>query len=340
MKFELLRRPRAYTEANDEVKLLRPQHRLLLALLVLAEGPVGIGDLGDQVWEGEEAPRDPSGRLHHLKMELTNALTRAEPTFPGVLTEDGCYRIPVTRQQVDVFRFHEQVLSAKAIRYDDARAARLWRAAISEWGPYRPTQRPVPLAGLPGQRAELLRHTLQAEYWTALLTCLEAELRLGRHEQLIPELTALRNADEASTQDLKLAGLLMRAHYSAGRVDAARTTFLQLCAELKAVSLKPSDELTHLYQQIRNGDPALDVRNGAPMSVIDLSLDETPAAPETSAIARDQASAPTAGEGPGQKKAESQAQPTQIFGNVTQSGAHSIVNQALNQFNTHNPDNT
>src|SRR4249920_1717144 len=121
MKFELLRRPRAYTDANDEVNLRQPLHRLLLALLILAEGPVRIGPLSEQLYEGEEnLPHDPVDRLYHVKKELSDALTEAEPAFPGVLKEDGCYRIPVTRPQVDVFRFRNQVLAARAVARDDA----------------------------------------------------------------------------------------------------------------------------------------------------------------------------------------------------------------------------
>lgn len=348
MKFELLRRPRAYTDANDEVNLLQPRHRLLLALLILAEGPVGTGRLSEQLYEGEEnPPRNPADRLYHVKMELSDALTEAEPAFPGVLTENGCYRIPATRQQVDVFRFHDQVLAARAVGRDDAQATQLWRAAISEWGPYRPGQRPVPLAELPGLRAELLRDTLQAEYRAALIACHTAELRLGHHEQLIPELTALRNADESSTQDEELAALLMLACYRSGRRDAARTTFLQLRDGLKEIGLEPSPKLARLYQQIRSGDPALDLRNGAPMSVVDPSLDETPIsqeAPDTAPGARRNTStsepnaAPSAG--PDQEKAETRAQPSRVFGDVHQYGDKSIVNQGQTQIIYQSPEDT
>ena len=340
MKFELLRRPRAYTDANDEVNLRQPLHRLLLALLILAEGPVRIGPLSEQLYEGENLPNDPVDRLYHVKMELSDALTEAEPAFPGVLKEDGCYRIPVTRLQVDVFRFRNEVLAARAVARDDTQAARLLRAAIDEWGPYRPGQRPVPLAGLPGLRAELLRNTLQAEYRAALIACLTAELRLGRHEELIPELTAWRNAGEGSSQDEELASLLMLACYRAGRRDAARATFQQLCDGLREIGLEPSSKLTQLYQQIRNGDPTLDLRNGAPMSVADPSLDETPVTPDTPPAAGYHAPASAPGVGPGQEKAEPQAQPVRIFGDVHQSGPNSTVNQALNQFNYHSPEDT
>jgi transcriptional activator len=350
VKFELLRRPRACTDANGEVHLAK-QSQLLLALLVLAEGPVDIRHLSEQLWEGEDnPPTDPVDRLYRVKKDLTDALEEAEPAFPGVRQEDRCYRIPVSRQQVDVFRFHDHVCAAKAAGRDDAQAVRLWRTAISEWGPYRPGQRPVPLAGLPGLRAELLRNGLQAEYRDVLIRCHKAELRLGRHVQLIPELTALLSADEASRQDEELAYLLMLACYRAGRRDAARTTFRQLRDGLRDIGLEPSARLTRLYERIRTGDPALDLMNGAPMSVADHSLDETLAAEETpdpQPSASDDASSAGPGAvpdaGPGradQAKAEAEERRGRLFGDVFQLGDNATSNQAYEQKFYESPEGT
>jgi hypothetical protein len=120
-----------------------------------------------------------------------------------------------------------------------------------------------------------------------------------------------------------------------------------VCDALKKIGLTPHAKLTRLYEQIRNGDPQLELRNGAPMSLTDPTLDETPIAAEAqdSPPADDEtesAAGPAAGPATRsrEKKPEPESGPGQLFGNNYQSGPNNQIYQAYHQTFHENPEAT
>ncbi|MEV7012877.1 BTAD domain-containing putative transcriptional regulator, partial [Streptosporangium sp. NPDC051022] len=105
--------------------------------------------------------------------------------------------------------------------------------------------------------AEQYRRRLYGRRRLALTTCLQAELRLGRHAQVLPELEDLAHADPV---DEAIAALLMSAYYRAGRQAEAMHTFARTRARLREdLGADPGKDLTRLYERILTHDPDLDI---------------------------------------------------------------------------------
>ncbi|MFG1944867.1 BTAD domain-containing putative transcriptional regulator [Nonomuraea sp. NPDC048826] len=260
MRYQLLNGMEAY-RGDRPVPLGDRQQRLLLALLLLAEGqPVTIERLITKVW-GEPGIRAARRVLSHYASDLRTRLGRTSSGGLVVPMYDNGYRVVVERDQVDALRFRDRVKSAwPLLRQDDEQAARLLRDALQQWEPDGP--RPgEPLAGLPGPGAEEARLRLLEEYRAALLACLEAELRLGQHARLVPELQDLVHAWPL---DEEAARLLMLAHYRVGRATDSLAAYEDLRRRLRdEVGNDPGTRVKELQQLILRQDPVLDPPPGA-----------------------------------------------------------------------------
>ena len=265
MEFKLLGPVKACADGQQTDLLqaggLQPRHRLLLAILLLAEGQrVGMDQLIEQMWSGRELT-SPHSSLHHCASRLRAALRAAEPAeYDPLPAQANGYRILMDPRQVDALRFRRLAGQARLqAGHDDAEAVRLWRMALAEWGSHAPKLRgPAPLAGLSGQRAESYRDTLRLEHRDVMIECLDAELRLGRHRRLVSELAAL-DAGDGGRDDEDLARIRMLACYRSDRPSEALETFLRITGSLSRAGLEPGWELSLLAERIRRRDPALDV---------------------------------------------------------------------------------
>ncbi len=171
------------------------------------------------------------------------------------------------RDQVDVHRFHDLVGAARPLlRKDDARAVELLRDGLRQWGGegMRPGE---PLSGLPGPGAANARTRLLEEHRAAVVECMEAELRLGRHTQVVPEVQDLverRPLDEEATR------LLMLALHRVGRSSDALAAGDELRRRLgHELGTDPGVRIRDLRQRILQQDPGLEPPTDSP--VIDSS---------------------------------------------------------------------
>ncbi|MEO3810622.1 AfsR/SARP family transcriptional regulator [Sphaerisporangium sp. B11E5] len=253
---------------TEEVNLVRPQVRQLLALLALAEGhPLTRELLKSGLWDEDAMPAEPEDRLNtlasSLRRSLASAMPRGEDPVPRA---GGGYRLAVDRRQVDVLRFRDK--DAEARQYDgkhDAEAVRLWRAALGEWGMRPGRLKPQPLAGLPACRSiDNHRHSLQMAHRDAIIGCLRAELRLGRHAQVLPELITLHDADGRADEDLAI--LLMLALYRDGRQTDALEAYRLTARALKELGVPPKEELQNLRDRVMDHNPDLDLAKDVPMA--------------------------------------------------------------------------
>jgi DNA-binding SARP family transcriptional activator len=197
MEFRLLGQVTVHAADTKQDLLadLKPQHRLLLAILVLAEGRrVSMERLTDWMWDGAPSPADPHGDLQGLASDVRKGLRAAEPGRPDRLPHGkGGYLITVTSEEVDALRFRDLSVQVKAqVGRDDREVIRLGRLALREWGPRIQGLCGLdPLAGLRGGWADNRREHLRSEYRNVLIYVLDAELRRGNHERLAQELSAL-----------------------------------------------------------------------------------------------------------------------------------------------------
>ncbi|HEV2781583.1 MAG TPA: BTAD domain-containing putative transcriptional regulator [Actinophytocola sp.] len=219
--------------------------RVLLATLLLrANRTVPVEALIDRLWDGA-APRRARGSLPTYVMRLRKALgddTRS-PTL--IHTRPGGYLIEVGVDQVDLLRFRDLVERAAGL--DPAAAAAALREALALW-------RGPALAGIPSEqlrRDELPQ--LTEERLGVLERRIELDLRLGRRNGLVAELSAL--ARDHPLRE-RFWGQLMRALSASGRQAEALERFREVRGLLTAeLGIEPGPELQRLHERILRGEP-------------------------------------------------------------------------------------
>jgi len=235
---------------------LGPKHRTLLAALLLhANQLVTIGQLVDYLW-GDRPPASALNLLRGYVSELRKVLGLArspDAPAPALLTLPPGYLLTLTTDQLDLHAFERGLGEARAAleRGDAGSAAATLRAAASLWrGEALSDIDSDVLRQREGGRLEELR-------LAALEERIEAELRLGLHDELIAELTAHTSAHPTRE---RFRGQLMLALYRAGRqadaLEEYRTARRILVGEL---GIEPGAALRRLEQAILAADPALDL---------------------------------------------------------------------------------
>ena len=190
----------------------RRQRALLVALLLRPNEAVSTDRLIGDLW-GKRRPDTAATALHGLVSSLRKALepARDPDAAPTVLvTRAPGYMLRVGEADIDAVEFERLFESGRlALAAGDAgQAAELLRGALALWyGPALGEVAELEFAGAEARRLEELR--LQA-----LEQRTDADLALGRHAQLVPELEAL--VREQPLRE-RLRGQLMLALYRGGR---------------------------------------------------------------------------------------------------------------------------
>ncbi|WP_329395534.1 AfsR/SARP family transcriptional regulator [Streptomyces melanogenes] len=234
-----------------------PQQQATLAALALRSGHVvPLHELMSAVW-GEAAPGSAVMILRTYVWRLRKILESGGCDPQALASVNDGYRLAVPPESVDAFRAER--LAADAARAGEAgrhdEAAALLAEAVGLW-------RGEPLAGVPGPFAEQQRSRLSELRRQLLEERFALDLLLGRHTQVIPELTAF-----IAEQPLRerLYGFLMRALYAAGRQGDALAVFGTAREVLATeLGLDPGPELRTLHQRILAGDADLVAPTQAP----------------------------------------------------------------------------
>ena len=224
------------------------QRVLIAALLLRANEVVASTDLAAAVWQGGP-PGSSRVTLQNYVKRLRQAL---EPAGRDrIVTHPAGYLIEVGPGELDVTRFTERhaagLAAARAGAWPDA-ADRL-AAALEVWRGQPLADVPSPaLARTEGQRLTELR-------LGALEARIDAQLHLGMHRELIPELEELAAAEPLRE---RVHELLMLALYRSGQqaeaLAAYRNTRRQLVGEL---GIEPGPALRELNLRIQRADPSL-----------------------------------------------------------------------------------
>lgn len=258
MKFKLLGPIQAQPDGSGQDLLagLRPQHRLLLAILLLNKGNrVGMARLTELMWDDTPPYGNPQGDLNGLASDLRRTLSEQPGTERIPRGNDG-YRIVAEDGEVDALRFLDLAGRVKAqAGRDDDEAVRLGRQALREWGPRTQGLRgPQALAGLRGRWAEDRREHLGSEHRNVLIRVLDAELRRGNHEVLATELIELE-VDGIDRFDEDFARIYMMACQQVGRHAEAGDFYQRFAHAAQRNSRRVSGELSGLATRISNRDP-------------------------------------------------------------------------------------
>jgi predicted ATPase/DNA-binding SARP family transcriptional activator len=221
--------------------------RALLTALALHRGrPVATDELIGAIW-GENPPRSAAKTLQgHI-----SALRRILGAEAVVTTTAG-YELDLPPEEVDLATFEELLACAReAHDHDPAAAVERYTEALELW-------RGEPLLDLADGTARQGHAARLAELRAAAVEGrVDAELALGRHREVLPELRRL--VTDAPLHEHLWADLML-ALYRSDRQAEALDAYQQLCGILRdQLGLEPSDTLQALEYRILVHDPDLDV---------------------------------------------------------------------------------
>jgi DNA-binding SARP family transcriptional activator len=227
---------------GQEVPLGGAKQRALLALLLLHPNRVVSRDrLIDELW-GTDPPETARTALQVHVSHLRKALGRDR-----IVTQAPGYLVRVEPHELDVERFER--LLGSVDRGDSAVAAEALREALALW-------RGPPLGGLDDSFAQAERARLEEQRLLALEQRIDAELGLGLHARLVPELEGLvREKPLREHLRAQLMLTLYRCGRQADALEVYRSGRRLLDEEL---GLEPDDELQRLERAILNHDPSLE----------------------------------------------------------------------------------
>ncbi|MBS2535871.1 winged helix-turn-helix domain-containing protein [Catenulispora sp. NF23] len=226
---------------------------VLVALLLSSPRMVQLDALVDAVW----ADRPPAAAVDSLRNHLSRLRRFLGPvTAERLTTRPSGYLIDLDGASFDVAEF---VALSRRGRRSAAEGA--WAEASASLTAAQVLWRGEPLAGRSvGLDLTSRLHGLREERLLVQTVRIEADLYLGRHQELVGELsdlTATQPLHEPAWRQLSLA--LYRAGRQADALDALLRSRNLLDEQL---GLDPSPELRELYQRILNQDPALDADFG------------------------------------------------------------------------------
>jgi DNA-binding SARP family transcriptional activator len=221
--------------------------RQILAVLALsANRVVPVPVLKREIW-GDRPPRSASTTIQTYILKLRRRLDDASPSRDGgsaLATVHGSYRLDIDPSDVDAHAFDTLLHQGQAaLRAGDnpcasellGNALRLWRGAV--------------LADV--ERGRLLAVEAVRLSENGLIAHeqrIAADLSLGRHSQLVGELTALT---ERYPTNETLHGQLMIALHRSGSRDGAVRVYRKLRATLaEELGMEPVPSLHRLYLDV------------------------------------------------------------------------------------------
>jgi DNA-binding SARP family transcriptional activator len=246
MEFRILGPLEVWSEGR-EVSLGGPKPRALLALLLLHPNEVVPADrLIDELW-GADTPEGAAGALRVNVSRLRKALPQ-----DALTTRAPGYVLRLEPDALDLHRFERLVEEGRGslARGLAADASGRLHEALSLW-------RGAALADFVYESfAQTAIARLEEIRLAALELRVDADLALGRHDELVGELEALVAAYPLRE---RLRSYLMTALYRSGRQVEALAAYQDARRALvEELGLDPSPALQELERAILRQDPAVD----------------------------------------------------------------------------------
>ena len=271
MQFEILG-PVRVTVSGQAVRIRSARQRAVLAVLLLSAGrAVSVDRLIDAVW-GDQPAESAVNLVRTYVWRLRSLLT--EDGEPRLDTEPAGYLLRVKPGELDLAEFERQAADGRAAmaRGEAAAAAAQLRAALDLW-------RGEPFEDVTLYGADLVAEMLRLDEArvVALEERIEADLALGRHEELAGE---LRQYAAQHPLRERIAGSLMLACYRSGRqADALRAYRTLRGALVEELGLDPGPAIRELHERILGADPDLLTVRGAHRPAARHAPRQLPAAP-------------------------------------------------------------
>jgi DNA-binding SARP family transcriptional activator/tetratricopeptide (TPR) repeat protein len=224
-----------------------PQRRAVLAALAVDAGrPVFRDTLIDRIWSGRAPERAASALYAHInriRRVLAAGAAGAEPV--RLARRPGGYVLEVDPQEVDLHRFRRLALAARDRQRPDDERARLLREALDLW-------RGEPLTDLTGEWPARMRDSWEEERLDAAVAWAQAELRMGRPDEVIGPVRELVAGHPLKERPI---GVLMQALAAAGRdAEALECYAIARSRLVEALGTEPGRELQGVHLAILKGE--------------------------------------------------------------------------------------
>lgn len=232
--------------------------RQLLAMLAInADRLVTYSSLMDEIW-GNKSPRSALGTLQtyvlHLRKLIRLALVddRKNLSMEILTTKHTGYLLQIERETVDAVRYDRLAASGRTAGAagDYVRAEQLLSTALDLW------RGPALVDVSAGPQLEIEAMRLTESRLSALTLRIDADLYLGRHHQLLGDLTALC-ARHPFMENFRAQYML--ALYRSGRPGQALEVYQEMWATMREqLGVGPSARLRQLHQAMLTGATMLD----------------------------------------------------------------------------------
>ncbi|MFI6900740.1 BTAD domain-containing putative transcriptional regulator [Nonomuraea sp. NPDC050394] len=235
--------------AGSKVNIEGRRRQIVLVMLLLEPGRVvTTGRLVEALY-GEEPPKTADAQVQICVSQLRGwfgKYTDAEV----IVTHSAGYLIRVPEDCLDLTRFRRHVTRGReAARSQDLEGAvSEFRSGLALW-------RGEALEGINSRRVQAAATRHNEERFVALQECIDLELRLQRHHELLGELKELVAVHPLREElHMQLALALYRADRQVEALEVLRNVQYTLVEEH---GLSPGEELRQLEQAILSQDPAL-----------------------------------------------------------------------------------
>jgi SARP family transcriptional regulator, regulator of embCAB operon len=235
-----------------------PKQRQVLAILALNAGRlVTVAQIVEEMWD-QDPPRIPVASLQtyilHIRRKIERALANPPPgsSRAVLVTAASGYVLEGSLVNIDATRYEQLAADGREAmnRGDDATASRTLAAALDVW-------RGPALVDLPvGPHLQIEATKLEESRLSVLDLRIDADLRLGRHHQLLEELAGLC-ARYPWLESFHAQYML--ALYRSGRQSRSLELYRRLQANVaEHLGVDPTRRLRQLHQAILAGDPIMD----------------------------------------------------------------------------------
>ncbi|MFJ9822167.1 BTAD domain-containing putative transcriptional regulator [Streptomyces sp. NPDC101151] len=238
--------------------------RQILALLALQAGHVvTVPTLVEEVW-GTDVPRSAATTLQTYILQLRRNIAAGLTDEPDrrakdvLVTRHGGYMLDIgAAGRVDAQEF-ECLLRAGRSAFGEGD----FRSASDQLGKALNLWRGPALVDVRvGAVLELEVLRMEEDRMAALERRIEADLRLGRHSELVPELHVL-TARHPMHENF-CAQLILALHRSSGAWRALEAYQRLRKALVSELGLEPSPKLQRLHHAVLSGDPELELPGAA-----------------------------------------------------------------------------
>lgn len=222
------------------------QAKMLAALLIDANNIVAMDRLVAVMWDGK-APNTAVRQVQDAVSGLRRNLVACGAPGSLISTRRGGYQIHLAPDQLDLLEFdHERYLAERHTAPFETAVA--LRRALACW-------RGNALVDISSRVLEIDAARLNEKRAATQKQCLSIELDLGRHREVIDELTALLGEHP---YDEQVAEHLIVALYRCRRQGEALQVYERLRRTLAdELGVDPTAPLQALHQRILTADPAL-----------------------------------------------------------------------------------